>query len=216
MIPVGDILSRTDDLLNDEDRVRWPVEERIRWMNDALGAILVRKPGALGKREVVALVAGTYQTIPESGSILLDVVRNIAANGTTPGYPIRRTDRQLLDDTDPTWHTGTQKAKVLHYTFDDRVPKVFYVYPPALVGTKVEMLYAALPDAVDDAADYMDIGPEYTEAVVNYVCYRANSKDSEFSQGAIAAAYYQAFEASLGMKSQADTAASPNQPGNSV
>lgn len=215
-ILVSDVLARTDDILMDEDRVRWPEEERIRWMNDAMGAIINRRPGALGKRDVVELAAGTYQALPEGGSILLDVVRNINSDGVSPGYPIRRTDRQLLDDSDPTWHTGKQKAKILHYTFDDRLPKVFYVYPPAIAATKVELLYAALPEAVDDPDDELQIGAEYMEAVVNYVCYRANIKDSEFAQGAISTAFYQAFEAALGMKAQADVTASPNQPVNSV
>lgn len=213
-ILVSDVLSRTDDLLNDEDRARWPAAERIRWMNDALGAILIRRAGALAQRVVETLVAGAYQTI--TGERLLDVTRNLAADETTAGYPVRRTDRQLLDDADPAWHAGTKKSKVLHYTYDDRIPKVFYCYPPAVAGTKVETLQDLLPAAVDDEADSLAIGAEYMEAVVNYVCYRANSKDSEFAQGAIATAYYQAFEASLGNKAQADVNASPNQPNNSV
>lgn len=222
-IPVSDILKRTDDLLLDEvgddgDRVRWPNAERIRWANDAMGAILNRKPGALAQRVVFPLAAGTYQALPANGSMLLDVVRNIGADGVAPGLPIRRTDRQLLDDSDPTWHTGKQKGSIKHFTYDDRTPKVFYVYPPAIAGTKVELLQAALPAPVaeNDLTGIFDIGAEYMEAVVNYVCYRAFSKDSEFAQAAIASGFYQAFEAALGEKSAADIGASPNQPGNSV
>lgn len=222
-IPVSDILKRTDDLLLDEvgddgDRVRWPNAERIRWANDAMGAILNRKPGALAQRVVHALAAGTYQALQANGSMLLDVVRNIGADGVAPGLPVRRTDRQLLDDSDPTWHQAKPKVTIKHFTFDDRTPKVFYVYPPAIAGTKVELLHAALPAAVaeDDLDGSFDIGAEYLEAVVNFVCYRAFSKDSEFANAAIAGGYYQAFEAALGMKAAADINASPNQPGNSV
>jgi hypothetical protein len=217
-IAVSKVLSRTDDLLLDEDRVRWLLAERLRWVNDSMGAILNRRPAAFSITEVHSLVAGTKQTIPDGGSVLLDVVRNIASNGTTAGRVIRRTDRQLLDDADPDWHTKTAKAAIKNYTFDDRVPKVFYCYPPAIAGTKVEVMHAKLPTPVSEEGETGDIeiDGEYLEAVVNYVCYRCNLKDSEYASPAAAMAYYQAFEAALGVKSQAEVAASPNQVNNSV
>lgn len=208
--------SRISDLMTDPDRIRWTEEERIRWSNEAMGAIMTRKPAAFARRIVHTLVAGTYQELPSDSSMLLDVVRNIGADGVTGGKAIRRTDRQLLDDADPDWHTATQKAVARHYVYDDRVPKVFYVYPPIIAGTKVELLDAALPAEIDSIDDTLAIGAEYLEATVNYVCYRANSKDSEFANGAIAAAFYQAFEAALGVSTQAQQAVSPNQPTNSV
>lgn len=210
------VSDRVSDLLLDADLVRWPVAERIRWANESMGAILSRRPAALARRSVVSLVAGSYQTIPADGSILLDVPRNIAANGTTSGRPIRRTDRQLLDDSDPDWQTGTAKSEVRQYTYDDRAPKSFYVYPPVVAGTKVELFDAALPADIAAIGESLDIGAEYMETVVNYVCYRCHSKDSEFSNGAVATAFYQAFEAALGVKNQSTTAASPNQPSNAV
>jgi len=217
-ILVSDVLVRIDAMLNDEDRSRWPADERIRYMNDALAAIITRRPAAFATRAVHSLAAGTAQSLPEGGVLLLDVVRNLAADGVTPGMPIRRTDRQLLDDTDPTWHTAKPKASIKHYTFDDRAPTVFYCYPPAIGGTKVELLHAALPDAVieSDEAGTLLIGREYMEPVVNYVCYRCKAKDSEYANASEAAGYYAAFTAALGEKSAADVNASPNQPGNSV
>lgn len=210
------VSDRVSDLLIDPDLVRWSIEERIRWANEALGAILTRRPAALTRRTVHPLVAGSLQRIPDGGSMLIDVTRNIAANGTTSGRPIRRTDRQLLDDSDPDWQTGRAKAEIRQYTFDDRMPTSFFTYPPAIAGTKVEVFDAALPADIAAVGDALSIGAEYLEAVVNYVCYRCNSKDSEFANGAVAAQYYQAFEASLGIKSQSQAASSPNQPSNSV
>lgn len=210
------VADRVGDALLDDEHVRWTVTELIRWANESMGAILTRRPAAFARRSVVDLVAGCLQTIPADGAMLLDLTRNIASNGTTSGRPIRRTDRQLLDDSDPDWHTGKQKAEIRQYTYDDRAPKVFYVYPPAIAGTKVELFDAALPTDIDSIDDSLGIGAEYLESVVNYVCYRCHSKDFEFANAAVATAYYQAFEASLGIKSQTQAAASPNQPTNSV
>lgn len=207
---------RVSDLLIDPDRERWTAEERIRWANEALGAIMTRRPAAFARRIVHTLVAGVYQDLPSDSSMLLDVSRNMAADGTTSGRPIRRSDRQLLDDSDPDWMTGKAKAEVRQYVHDDRVPKSFYVYPPVIAGAKVELLDAALPADITNLTGTLGIGAEYLEAVVNYVCYRCNSKDSEYSNAAVATAFYQAFEASLGIKSQTQAAASPNQPTNSV
>lgn len=215
-IPVSDVLVRIDDMLNDDDRSRWPADERIRYMNDAMGAIITRRPAAFSTRAVHELAAGTAQSLPAGGVLLLDVVRNLAADGVAPGMPIRRTDRQLLDDSDPTWHTAKPKAVIKHFTFDDRVPKEWYCYPPAIAGTKVELLHAVLPEPIASEAAELAIGREYMEAVVNYVCYRCKAKDSENGVTAEGAAYYAAFTAALGEKSQADVNASPNQPGNSV
>ena len=208
--------SRVSDLLIDPNRERWSADERIRWANEAMGAIMTRRPAAFARRIVHTLVAGVYQDLPADSSVLLDVVRNMKADGITSGRPIRRTDRQLLDDSDPDWMTMRPKAEVRQYVYDDRVPKSFFVYPPVVAGTKVELQDAALPADITSMAGTLGIGAEYLEAVVNYVCYRCNSKDSEFANGAIAAAFYQAFEASLGMKTQSQQAASPNQPTNSV
>ncbi|HEX5362339.1 MAG TPA: DUF6682 family protein [Fluviicoccus sp.] len=207
---------RVSDLLIDPDRDRWPEEERVRWANEAMGAILSRRPAAFARRTVHSLAQGTYQTIPDESSTLLDVVRNMGADGATPGAPIRRSDRQQIDDIDPNWHEMTPVSKIKQYTYDDRVPTVFYVYPPAIAGTKVEILDAALPDEINDLTDTLGIGSEYLEAVVNYVCYRCNSKDSEFSNAAVATAFYQAFEAALGIKNQNQIVISPNRPETSV
>lgn len=211
-LSVNELFSRIDDLLLDFDRVRWSETERLRWANEAMGAILTRRPQAFSRREIVPLVAGASQNIPDGGAMLLDVVRNMGANGTTPGRAIRRTSRTILDDSDRDWYSKTASATIKNFTFDERLPAGFYVFPPAVAGTQVELVYARLPAVVTSNTGSFDIGPEYMEAVVNYVCYRCNSKDSEYANGPnVAAGFYQAFEASLGIKTQAETAASPNQ-----
>lgn len=215
-IPVSDVLTKAGYLLIDESHVRWTVSELIGWINEAAGAILTRRPAAFSRRSVHALAGGTLQSVPTGGAMLLDVTRNIKADGTTPGAVIRRTDRQLLDDSDPNWHTSREKSSIRSYTYDDRTPSIFYVYPPAVAGTKVEVLDAAMPAAVATQSDSLAINAEYLEAVINYVCYRCHTKDSEYANPANAIAFYQAFEAGLGIKTQTQAMASPNQPTNSV
>jgi hypothetical protein len=145
----------------------------------------------------------------------LDATRNIGANNV-PGRVIRRTDRQNLDDDDLYWHKSTPKSEISQYAFDDRIPRRFYVYPPAVAQTQIEIAYAKNPDAITKIEDGLEFQPEYIDAVVNYVCYRAKSKDSQYANAAEAAAYFGAFNDALGVQGASQTAASPNQPGNSV
>jgi hypothetical protein len=219
-IPVQDIIDRATDILLDKDRLdsdaRWTDGELIRWINDSRMAILTRRPQACSKVATVTLLAGTYQTLPDDGVQLFDVIRNMGASGTTPGRSIRRTDRQNIDDYDANWHAGTPSSEVSQFTQDDRTPKDYFVYPPAVVGTKIQIAYAAIPPAITAKTDNLEIGLESLEAVVNYVCYRAKSKDTEYANASEAAAFYAAFNDTLGVQTQNQIVVSPNQPGNSV
>lgn len=220
MIPVQDIIDRATDLLLDKDRAddqaRWSDAELIRWINDSRMAIAIRRPQSSSKMAALALAAGTKQAMPSDGVQLLDVVRNLGMSGTTPGRGIRRTDRQAIDDVDPDWHSGTPSDEISQFTYDERAPKTFFVYPPAEAGVQVEILYAAIAPAVAEASDSLDLSLDCLEAVVNYVAYRAKSKDTEYANAAEASAYFAAFMEALGAQSQSQVEASPNQPGNSV
>lgn len=217
-IPVQDIYDRVIDLLLDLDRSqpRWPDAELVRWINDSRMAIIVRRPQACSQIAIVPLVSGSKQSIPTDGILLLDVIRNMGMSGATPGRSIRRTDRQNIDDVQLYWHKATTTSEVSQYTFDDRLPKDFYVYPPTKGGVQVEMAYAKIPEAITEIGGNIDIGLEYMDAVVNYVAYRAKAKDSEYANAAEAAAYYGAFGESLGVATNTQVSNSPNQPGNSV
>ena len=219
-IPVQDIITRAVDLLLDYDRgddgARWTDAELMRWINDSRMAILTRKPSACAKIATVALAQGTLQAVPADGVQLLDVINNMGADGLTPGRSIRRTDRQNIDDDDLYWHKATAKAEISQFTYDDRIPKEFFVWPPAVAGTNVRISYAAIPPSVATKADTLEIGLECMDAVVNYVAYRAKAKDSQYANAAEAASFYQVFSDALGVQTQTQNAASPNQPGNSI
>lgn len=207
-ILVEDILRRTDNMLNDIGRVRWTLQERLDWLNDAAGAIIIRRPAAFSKTTVQALVLGTRQKIPVGHSELLDVVRNIGADGQ-PGRPIGIVDRKLLDDSDPEWHSARPASYVANYTHDGRTPTQFYVYPPAKAGIQIELTTTALPVKVVAATDMFDINAEYMEAITNFICYRSMIKDGEFANAALATGFYSAFQEALGVQTQAVQSTAP-------
>ena len=204
MIRAGDVLQRAAIILNDEDFVRWTKDELFAWLNDAACEIVIRRPAAGAVTGEVALVAGSLQHLPDGAIELLDVVRNVG------GKPVRRTDRQLLDDSMPSWQQMRPASAIKHYTFDERTPKVFYVYPPAQAGTKVEALYSAAPAAVAADDDMLQLDRAYIGPLVSYILYRALAKDAETSNGQLAAAHFQAFTEALGTNNMMTAEASPN------
>ena len=203
-ILVSEILGKASIVLNDTDFVRWTKAELIGWINDAATEVVIRRPPAHAVTANVALVAGILQRIPDGGIELLDIARNVGGNA------VRRTDRQLIDDQKPDWPTMRQASSIKHYTFDERTPTVFYVYPPAKVGIQVEMLYSSTPALVATDADTLDLDRVYLSPIISFVLYRALAKDSEYANGQIAAAHFQAFSEALGTQNQTSMAVSPN------
>ncbi|SEH89736.1 DUF6682 family protein [Paraburkholderia hospita] len=209
-ILAADLITRAGEILLDEEHLRWKVPELLNWINDAARETIVHRPASGSISAALVLGAGTLQALPANAVELLDVVRNLGADGTTPGRSIRRVDRQLLDDQDPDWHSARAKNVIKHYTFDERAPSTFYVYPPAVAGTKVEAMYSRLPPDVAAEGDSLDMSPEYINALVSYIVFRAMSKDSEYANGQTAALHYQAFLGLVGDQAAQATANSPN------
>jgi hypothetical protein len=204
-----DIDRRVSNLLLDATSKRWGLAERIDWINDGMTEIVTRRPAANAVTEVLTCAAGSEQALPIGGIMLLDVIRNINSNDT-PGRSIRRVDRQLLDDQDPSWHTLAAQSFAYHFTFDERTPKTFYLYRPVAAGTKIELVYGKLPTKITALSETLTLAEEYASALTSYVCWRALSKDSEYANGAQAVAHYQAFMASIGEQNNTTAAASPN------
>ncbi len=203
-IRVGDILTRASITLNDEEFVRWTKPELYGWVNDGACEIVLRRPAARPVTDVITLEAGTFQRTPDGTLNLLDVIRNVG------GRPVRRIDRQLLDDQLPTWQEQKQAAAIKHFMFDEATPTTFYVYPPAKAGTQVEALYSAAPPVIGDDEDLVLLDRAYIGPMVSYVIYRCLAKDSEYANAAMATAHFQAFSEALGSQNTVTEAASPN------
>jgi hypothetical protein len=205
-ISVSELLIKCGLILHDDEYVRWTKDELIGWINDAASEIVVRRPPAGTVNEVISLVEGAKQTIPDVGSLLIDVVRNVSGKQ----YPIQRTSRNMLESQDPTWYYGSRKNYVKHFTYDDRLPKMFYVWPAVTGGTQVEIAYSRAPEKVNTENDSLALGREYTSAVISFVLYRALGKDSEYANGQMAGMHYQAFNEALGVNNQTQLIVSPN------
>lgn len=206
------ILAKAGIILNDVGNDRWTMDELLGWLNDGQRAIVTLVPSANTVREVVALTAGTRQSIPANGLLLIDVPRNMGTNGTTPGRAVRLVTREILDATNPDWHSSTPSTRVIHYTYSKNEPKAFYVFPPqpATGSTgRVEIVYGAIP--LDTALDGpISVDDVYSGALLDYVLHRAFSKESEFADSGRATAHFNAYAFAVTGKAKGEDAMSPN------
>ena len=221
------ILDRARRIVQDETSVRWPLAELTQWLNDALREVVLLKPSASSKNVVLDLQAGTYQPIPDEYLSLLRVVRNVeqlAPGGVrVGGRAVRLCPRDVLDAQHPDWHMPEVvpfKAEVKHYIYDEADPKTFYVYPGNDGTGQVEAIMSKEPDEIVASADPeeldsysapIDLPAIYANAVLDYVLYRAYSKDAQYAGNAERAGiHYTQFQNSLGMKAQSEANNSPN------
>lgn len=217
-IPAQSIIRRVVETLQDNTSVRWPVNELVRYLNDGQREVVMYRPDAMVTNATVDLNAGTKQALPANGAKLIEVVRN------TSGRAVRMVSREILDAQSPNWHSITGVAEVLHFMYDPRDPKVFYVYPPAAAsGASLEIVYSALPTDITEPADgatysavtgNISVPDIYANSLQDYVLFRAYSKDSEYAGNAQRAqAHYGAFANALGVEMKATVNFQPNPKG---
>ena len=192
------IIDHVTTILIDEATVRrWSDAELIDYINSAQRQIVFHKPEA-------GAVVNPARLVP-------DVVVNMGSNGETPGRSISLINREDLDLFDRTWRTTDESATIKYYMYDHRVPKTYYVYPPADGTSYVEIQYSALPTVINDVEDVLDLIDIYQESIISYVLFKAYAKDSTNSSEAAmrAADYLNLFRSQLGIKADVDSKINP-------
>lgn len=217
-ITAQSIIRRCVATLQDSASVRWPVAELVRYLNDGQREIVLHRPDAGLSSATISCVAGTKQSIPANGSKLIEVVRNAKPGGTFRA--VRLTNKELLEAQIPNWHTMPPQDEVLHFMYDVRDPKGFYVYPPATTNARLDITYSAYPTDIAEPPDgstydavtgNISVPDIYANALQDYILYRAYMKDSEYAGNAQRAqAHYAAFANALGVEVKATVAVSPN------
>ncbi|AGG58038.1 structural protein [Vibrio phage douglas 12A4] len=204
---VAKIIQEVSFLANDEDQLRWPKEKLITYFNDAIKALVVRRPDcSIGDDEFIC-VAGTKQVGPVDMYRLIDIPMNIDGPAIQGPY-----DRKILDDMDPSWRATTGEVEVELFTYDERNPTTFGIYPGVAAGTKINIIYSKLPveitvAQIDDVDNPATTGVEelWDNALIDWMLYRCYSKDAEYSPNANRAMLHlNAFRTAIGDKSLSD------------
>lgn len=199
------LINRAKTILQDttSSGTRWPNAELQDWLNDAQKQVVLFRPDAKTVNEPFAPALQSKQSLPAAALQLIDVPRNLAGDKKA----IRRQERAVLDDGVPDWHESTPTVNVELYVYDSRDPKTFYLWPVPASGASIEIIYSSVPPIINlsafDGSDTAVIGLDdtYATALLDFVLYRAYSKDADYASNAHrAVGHYQAFGDSLGQK----------------
>lgn len=217
-ITAQSLVQRIVDISQDKTSVRWPVNEIIRAINDAQREIILYRPDAMVTNAALPLSIGTKQTLPTNATKLIDVVRN------TGGGAIRQINREILDAQTPGWHSVPGVLKPVHYMYDIRDPKVFYVYQPATAGASLDIVYSSVPTDISEVSEgslygavtgNISVPDIYANAIVDFGLYKIYLKDAEYAGNAARAqAHYTMFGNALGNEFKALEMFAPTSRGN--
>lgn len=188
-VSVQSIFTRFGALMNDADGTRWPEAERVMWVNDAQRELITFKPDANMKTATAALVAGARQPISGIGDC--HQILTVRAGGTNRA--VLKCDRDTLDAFVPNWMADAKDQPPTNW-MPDESPTAIWVLPSQLnAGGQLLITYVAIPPTVD-ASGNLGVRDAYAENILNYMLYRAYSKDAETAGNAeLAAAAYRLF-----------------------
>lgn len=211
-VTAGAIIDKAVVQLIDIAGVRWTRAELLKWLNDGLRQIVLMQPNATNTPGAVKLTAGTRQTLPTGGWMLLGVYRNMGTTGSTPGRAVRIISRELLDAFNPDWHTATASAVTKNYFYDLQDQTAYYVYPPSTGTNYLEINYSLQPTDLTSESQVIPMFDVYQGPLLDYIMFRACTKDAEYAPGiALGNLYLTTFTAAVNVKEQSEAKGTPEQ-----
>lgn len=198
-----------------DDGVRWPASEIVRYINDGQRLIASKRPDTKATAVSFACVAGHRQTLPSTAQSLIDIHTNAS------GQAVTKVERSILEAVSRTWTTQTPGVPV-HFMHTLADPRTFYVYPPASSGTALACVFSNYPTDIpaptapgvlaSTVTGNIDLPDEFEVALQHYAVFRCYSKDAEFGgNAALAAAHLQLFKAELGEQIQGAATTAPKE-----
>lgn len=172
-VTAGQVIDSAVEVLHDDDGVRWPRADLLAYLNDGQREVLLYRPDASTSVISHTLVAGWLQTLPAQALRLMDVKANVN------GRACKLSKRDALDDQRPAWRTDTASDTVKAWTYDERDPKRFEVWPPATTSAALRLLVSVPPADVANEASPISLDDMYKGPLVSYLVHRAYLRDSE-------------------------------------
>jgi hypothetical protein len=204
------IIDKAAKQLFDLNNIKWTRAELLSWLNDGMRQIVLIQPSGSSTTVSIKLNAGTRQSIPSDGWLLLQIYRNMGTTGSAPGRAIRIISREVLDGFNPNWHTDTPSAEVRNYIYDVQDQLAFYVYPPNTGTGYIELNYSAQPTNLTAESQAIPIFDVFQSALVDYILYRACGKNADYAPGVqLAQGYLATFTSAVQGKSQSEAINDP-------
>ncbi len=211
-ISASSLLKDAVTLLQDPTSDRWSITYLVDALNAGLRVLMNKRPDAFAAVFVAPLAVGPAQTLPAGAAFLVDVIGN-----TESRKALRKVDMPLMDSINPKWQAATGAKDIAHFMYDLRFPRSYYVYPPALATSSLDLFCTAYPTTVGAPSDAtyatvpgnINVADQWAEPLLNWVLHRAWAVDAEFGGNAqLSAGYLGLFNAATEVASSAEVAPS--------
>ncbi|QUO23831.1 hypothetical protein KEH57_09530 [Burkholderia cenocepacia] len=218
MTTVRSLVDEVSALLNDAEpdfaNIRWTRDEVREYATDAALQVATLRPELFEHTETLMLSPGERQSLPDD-TMFERIDGTLNDKGELMGRPYRAdaTVSRVASRWFGDWSSRCAccveaRTYVLEsWTFDPAIPSTFFVAPPVPPGKPVRVLavLSRVPAATDED-DAIAIDPRFHNALIEFMLYRAFSKDED-SQASVARSerHKQHFYEMLGLQRQAES-----------
>lgn len=205
------IMDRAEYILKDAGNDRWTEAELLIWLNEGQRAIVLVKPDANATMEAVQMSSGTEQSLPTSAIQLLDATYNMGTDGSTVGDAVTIVDRGIMDACYPGWQNETAATTIKHVIYDPvKLPKKYWIYPQSDGTNYLQIITGKLPSDVAAKENNINLDDEYVPALMEWILYRAFSKDAEYNETSERALMHlDSFQTLLGVREESEQRFAP-------
>lgn len=209
---ISDLIRRAARIVQDVDGTRWDEPEWLDWFNDGRRAMAIVRPTEFARRLPVYLEQGTLQQVPAEAFLLLRIDCNLQfADPRRPGRGVTMVDFDLLTAMHPGWQDEgvfPYAAEVKHFTYTTADPMQFHVFPGNDGTGLVEATVAVLPDEAIAVGEPIGVRAVFANALVDYMLYRAFSKDGDMpGMAERAGSHFGMFNSALGVQATTEAQA---------
>lgn len=220
---VTDVFIEAGRSLIDPDHVRWPLSEKLTYLNEGLREAVILKPNLSTEAVTITLGVGSAQTLPDSYTVLSDAICNITTDHVTISNRVRGAairpipNPGILDQMFPGWRAPQFQSKIVqHVIYDLNTPRLFEVFPANDGTGKIEAVVGKrLPEItpngdVESLVSYNGLTVEldklYQLALTNFIIGRCYAKDSGVQANAARAqAYLADFQTAIAGRQVSET-----------
>lgn len=190
-IPVADVLSDVRESVSDTSLpYRYSDAFILRKINQTVQRMVVKRPDLFCDVHQITCVAGSLQSAPGDSVRVMDVLANSA------GRAIKEINQEVLDLTLPSWESLTP-GLANDWMRYPRDPNRFYVYPAAVAGDTLTIVYAKTPAALTSTAGTILLPLAYQPVVIDGTVWLLESIDAEHVESGRAKMFQDSFYAML-------------------
>ena len=193
---LGDVVAEARRIIQDETiTYRYSDAFLLSLSNQALKRVQLLRPDLFSYVGTVACTAGeVIQAAPSDSLRVIEVYSVVSGNGVVEA------DREVLDQTVPTWPNDTAAAAI-NWMRHVRNPNKFFIYPQAPAGQSLDIEYSQVPPTYDSTTAVTLLPDAYFPVVADIVVFLVESVDNENVTSQRAQLFKESYTEMLGVTS---------------